>query len=105
MPLILEPDRLPATVIEQVRQELREGLTETLGSIHTPRGKVLDPASLETAAELVRSALVVLDRPGPRDARASAEESNLAYATLLAAIDLVKMHTDVPRVPPPRRSA
>jgi hypothetical protein len=105
VPLILDPQKLSPTLLEQVRRELREGLGETLESIAHPRGKVLDPASLETAADLVRSAIAVLDRPGDRDPAALAAETNLAYATLLAGIDLVKMHTDVPRVPPPRRTS
>ena len=104
MPLVLDPDRLPTEVLERLRTELREGLDETLESIAHPRGRVLDPASLETAAELVRAAIAQLDRPGPRDRGALGTDANLAYSSMLAAIDLVKMHTDVPRVPAPRKA-
>lgn len=103
MPLVLDPERLSLPVLEQLRTELREGLGETLESIAHPRGKVLDPASLETAAELLRSAIAVIDSPGPRDRAGLGSEANLAYSTMLAAIDLIKMHTDVPRVPAARK--
>ena len=102
MPLVVDPGALPSHVLEELRRQLREDLAETLEAAVRPKGHVLDPASLETAADLVRASLAVLDRPGARDAAALGAESNLAYAAMLAAIDLVKMHTDVPRVPPPR---
>jgi hypothetical protein len=102
VPLVLEPEKLPPEVLAELRRSLREELEETLELVVHPRGRVLDPASLGTAEELVLASLAVLDRPGDRDAQVLGEEANLAYATLLAAIDLVKMHTDVPRVPPPR---
>ncbi len=102
MPIVLEPERLPRAVLEELHRTLREELAETLELIAHPRGAVLDPASLETARELVEAARASLERPGSRDARALGEEANLAYATMLAAIDLVKSHTDVPKVPPPR---
>ncbi len=105
MPLVLDPERLPQSVLEELRRELREGLGETLESIAHPRGRVLDPLSLETAADLVRSVIAELDRPGARDRLALGADANLAYATMLAAIDLVKSHTDVPRVPAPRAPA
>ena len=102
MPLVLHPDRLSQSVLEELHRSMREELTETLEALLHPRGAVRDPASLTTAEELVRAAMAVLDRSGPRDGRALAEESNLAYAAMLSAIDLLKSHTDVPRVPAPR---
>ena len=71
--------------------------------IASPRGRVLDPASLLTARELLDAAVQVLDRPGARTAAERAAEANLAYATMLSVIDLVKSHTDVPKVPPARK--
>ncbi len=102
MPLVLDPDAISETVLGDVVRSLREDLAETEELVLHPRGRVLDPASLETARELLRSARAILDRPGPLDRAALAAEANLAYAVLLAAIDLVKSHTDVPRVPAPR---
>ncbi len=102
VPLIAEPERIPLGVLRELRESLRADLEETLEMVAAPRGAVRDPASLETAAELARSVLHLLDRPGDRDARGLAAEANLAYAAMLAVIDLVKSHTDVPRVPRPR---
>ena len=99
MPLILEPDRYPSTALEELVRSLREDLEGTLEHVRKPRGRVLDPASLETAETLGRAALAVLDGPAPADPAEWARRANLAYATLLAVIDLVKSHTDVPRVP------
>jgi hypothetical protein len=99
VPLVLDPERLPRSVLEQLRSDLRKDLSETLESVRHPRGKVLDPASLETAADLLHSAAVLLDRPGDRELELLGAEANLAYAALLATIDLVKTHTEVPRVP------
>ena len=102
MPLVLEPTRIPRETLEELRRTLRADLDETMQTVLRPRGAVIDPASLETAKELLTAAMAVLDRFGDRTADELASEANLAYATLLAAIDLVKSHTDVPRVPPPR---
>jgi len=81
---------------------LRQDLAETEEFVRNPGGKVLDPASLLTAHELLLSAREILARPGRQDRDALAKDANLAYAVLLAAIDLVKSHTDLPKVPPPR---
>jgi len=104
VPLVLDPQRISFSTLEQLRRSLRQDLEETLETVDRPRGAVRDPASLETAGDLVRSARCVLDRPGPRTPEQLAEEANLAYAVLLAAIDLVKSHTDIPRVPAPKRA-
>ena len=102
MPLVLEPEKFPRQVLEGLREELREGLVETLDFVQHPKGPVRDRASLETAEELVRAAMGVLILPGTRDLAGLGSEINLAYATTLAAIDLVKSHADVPKVPAPR---
>ncbi len=99
MPLVLDPGRYSRPALEELVRSLRSDLEEMRGSVGHPRGTVLDPASLETARELLEAALATLARPGRRDRRRLADEANLAYATLLAVIDLVKTHTDVPRVP------
>ena len=102
MPLVLDAGRLPRETLEEMARSFREDLAGLEEMISAPKGRVLDPASLETASELLASAVAVLNRPGERTTAALAEEVNLAYATMLAVIDLVKSHTDVPRVPPPR---
>jgi biopolymer transport protein ExbD len=102
MPLVLDAERLPRATLQELACSLRNDLEETRELIVHPRGRVVDPASLETARELLDGALAVIDRPGPRETAALAADANLAYATMVAVIDLVKSHTDVPRVPAPR---
>jgi hypothetical protein len=99
MPLVLDPNSLAPEVLVELRRSLRDDLAETRRMVEEPRGKVLDPASLATASELLTATLVRLELPPPESASALASDVNLAYATLLAVIDLVKSHTDVPKVP------
>jgi hypothetical protein len=99
MPLVLDPASVPEAVLRELHRSLGEDLAETLELVRHPRGTVLDPASLATAEDLVQSTRAVLAAPGPRDRAQWAAEANLAYAALLATIDLVKSHTDVPYVP------
>ena len=100
MAIVLDPTELTERSLEGLVSSLRADLKELLeGSIRNPRGPVLNPESLRTADELVGSAIALLERPGHRDREALANEANLAYAVLLAGIDLVKSHTDVPKVP------
>ncbi|HYB79944.1 MAG TPA: hypothetical protein VEG66_09360 [Thermoplasmata archaeon] len=105
MPLVLDPTKIPVEVLRTLRKSLRDDLAETAELVQRPAGKVLDPVGLETAGELLRSALARLDGPAPRTAVALGIDVNLAYATLLAVIDLVKAHTDLPRVPQRRPSS
>jgi hypothetical protein len=88
--------------LTRMHAEFQEGLAEILEMVRHPKGRVIDPASLATAEELLTSTLAVLRAPGSRDTTELTREVNLAYAVTLAGIDLVKSHTDVPRVPPPR---
>lgn len=99
MPLVGDPSSFSVPVLEELLRSLREDLEETSELVNHPTGAVRDPASLVTAAELLRSTLAVLDVPGPCTREALAAEVNLAYATMVSVIDLVKSHTDVPRVP------
>ncbi len=102
MPLVLDRGALPRATLEAMAEEFRSEMDELRKMAESPSGRVLDPASLATAQELVRAARAVLERPGARDDAALAADVNLGYATMLAVIDLVKSHTDVPKVPPPR---
>ena len=99
MPLVLDPTALPPAVLDELRRSLRADLEETRELVLHPPGTVVDPASLETARELLRSTLQTLEGSEPRSAARKAADVNLAYATMLAVIDLVKSHTDAPRVP------
>ncbi len=105
MPLILEPERHSVAALEELLRSLRSDLDESRDLFLHPRGRALDPASLETAESLLLSTLEAIDAEGPRDATGLAAKVNLAYASLLAVIDLVKSHSDVPRVPAARKSS
>lgn len=99
MPLVLDPTSLPLSSLRELRRSLRDDLVAAQDLVDRPGGAVRDPASLETASELLRWTLVRLDSPAPHTAGALGADVNLAYAALLAVIDLVKSHTEVPRVP------
>jgi len=105
MPLVLDPNSIPLATLRALRSSLHDDLAETAEMIERPAGKVLDPVGLETAGELLRSSLARLDAPAPRTPEGLGIDVNLAYATMLAVVDLVKSHTDVPRVPRRRPSS
>jgi hypothetical protein len=106
VPLVLDPRTLSRETLLTLVRQLRDDLAESRDLIRSPRGRVRDPSSLEAADALIVAALAVLDRDGGHlDSDALALHANLAYASLVAAIDLVKSHTDVPRVPAPRKPA
>ncbi len=99
MPLVLDPERLSEATLRELVSGLRDDLAESLEYVQSPRGRVREPAGLEAAEGLVRAALESLDAGGSGDRADLARRANLAYAAMIAAIDLVKSHTDVPRVP------
>jgi hypothetical protein len=99
MALVLDPSTLSEKTLAELRKSLREDLEATVELVEQPPAVVRDVAGLETAMELLRSMRALLDLPGPRSRTAQIAEVNLAYSTLLAVIDLVKSHTEVPRVP------
>ncbi len=102
MPLVLHPTELSEPALGELLTSLVKDLDEMEELVHHPNRPVVDPASLRTAAELLEGVRKVLARPGPRTKEDLASEANLAYATMLAVVDLVKSHTKGPRVPPPR---
>jgi hypothetical protein len=101
--LVRDPGKLPEGVLQELLRALLVDLEETEALVRLPPERVRDPASIETASDLLRSTRTALARPS---AGASPEElaarANLAYAVLLAVIDLVKSHSDLPKVPVPR---
>ncbi len=99
MPLLFEDGNYTPETLTELLQELTTELEETRQLIQSPRGPVRDPVSLGTADALVVSVLDEIRREGSTDPAVLIRRANLAYATLLATIDLVKSHTDVPRVP------
>ncbi len=105
MPLVLDPERIPLPVLAELLRSLRQDLEETAEIVHPPAERVRDPASLATAAELLESARALLARPSDAGPKEVALRANLAYAVLIAVIDLVKSHTDYPKVPRSRAPA
>lgn len=99
MPLILDPAGYSDAILAELVRSLTSDLAETREFVLDPGGPVRDPASLQTAREQIDATLAILARPGDHTAANLAAEANLAYATMLSVIDLVKSHTDVPQVP------
>jgi len=106
MPLLLDP---ATRTEEQLREMLRAGREDfrefLVGLTTAPPGQVKEPLSLLTAADLLRDVMVlsdVVDRPDA-DRVALAAMVNVQYDVLLAAIDLMKSHVEVPMVPRQRR--
>jgi hypothetical protein len=100
--LILDPAAYSETALADLVREFSEGLRDLRATVDAPEGKVLDPASLVAARELLDAALRRMDPVATADRVVLAAQVNLGYATMIATIDLVKSHTDVPRVPQPR---
>ncbi len=99
MPLVLDPSTISRKALRELHRSLREDLEATSELVEHPGGAVRDPASIVTAKELLRSTLAILDLPGRRNLQVLVAEVNLTYSTMVAVIDLVKSHTDVPPVP------
>ena len=102
MPLILQPEEYSERVLADLVREFAESLGEMRGLIDAPPGKVVEPAGLAAARDLLEAALVRMDPVAEGDRARLAAQVNLGYASMIAVIDLVKSHTDVPRVPRPR---
>ncbi len=99
MPLVLEDSQLSDKALQELFGSLKTDLTDLEEMVTQPRGTVLDPSSLLTAGELLRSARALLEESGADGREDLARRANLAYSVMLAVIDLVKSHTAVPRVP------
>jgi hypothetical protein len=99
VPLVPQESRVPDATLRELYDSLVADLPDLEAMIVKPKGTVLDPASLDTALELLSSARAVVDGPAPSDRAELLRRTNLAYAVLLSVIDLVKSHTDVPKVP------
>lgn len=102
MPLVLDPESYSSAALEALLASLQEDLAGTEEMFRAPIGRVRDPASIALAEELVRSARTLVELPAATDRAVLAARANLAYAVMLAAVDLVKSHSDVPKVPAPR---
>jgi len=101
VPLVLEPDHHTPEQLRELLADQREGLESMLPRLSPPPLGYPDPQSLRTAADLVEGALAAVDRlGGPGATRADlATAVNVAYSAMLAAIDLLKIHSGGPLVP------
>lgn len=102
MALLLDPERHSVESLSALVEEFVRDLTELRETLDGSPHRVVDPASLVTAHELLDATLAILRAPGSGARAEFAAKANLGYATLVAVIDLYKSHTDAPRTP--RRS-
>jgi hypothetical protein len=101
MPLVLDPDSLPREQLTAMLRASGTELAELLAMTDAPPAAVREPLGVLTAGDLLRAAIRVgeaVDRPAT-DAATLAAALNLQYEAMLAAIDLVKMHTAMAKVP------
>jgi hypothetical protein len=103
MTLIPEGSPITEEALREILRSLEEDLRELESSVRAPGARVLDPSSLRTAAELLEGTYAVLESPEEGGRAALLHRVNLAYATSLAVIDIVKSHTEISKVP--RRKA
>jgi hypothetical protein len=101
MPLVLDPE---AHSVEQLRELVngqRSALDELLPWFEEARPGYPDPMSLRTAVDLVADAIRAVDRlSGPNASRADlAAAANLGHSTVVAGVDLLKIHRGGPLVP------
>ncbi len=99
MPLILDPDAHSEAVLATLASEFAEALVAMRGDLADPTRPVLDPSSIVTARELIDAALARMGTGADPSRAELAATVNLGYATMNAVIDLVKSHTEGPRVP------
>ena len=95
----LDPSSLSDEALGVQHRDLPASLVATNLLVRHLATALADPARLNPAAELLRSTLSIVEAPGSRIREQVLREVNLADATLLAVIDLVNAHTDVPRGP------
>jgi hypothetical protein len=103
MPLTPDPSSLDGDALQTLDETLHAKLVATRTLVGHLAPALHDPEALRAASDLLRSILALLDRPGPRTREELVREVDLSNAVLLAVIDLIKSHADVPRVPRHRR--
>jgi hypothetical protein len=106
VPLVLDPEALPMETLRALLKEQTEGVTELLEWATHPAAPVKETLGVLTALDLLKSALEVGRRAEHLQANRAeiAAAVNVQYEASLAAIDLVKMHSDLPKVPRGRAS-
>ncbi len=102
---------VPLVAPEQGRERLlallreqREGAEEIRKLLAEPPAAVLEPLGLLTARDLLEAALRTTSAADGGSDETLAASVDLLYQSGLAAIDLLKMHTKMPKVPRGRAS-
>lgn len=85
--------------LEELFTEQRDGVLGLMEFVANPPDPVREPLGLITARNLLEAALAAAPFQPGRSAEELAVAVNLLYESALAAIDLVKCHTESPRVP------
>lgn len=104
MPLIGKAQGWDRPRLLELLRSQQEGLEEIRARVEQVGVVWRDPMSRLTALELLRDAAALSERalhePGLSDPLLT-EVVNLQYSALLAAVDLLKSHANVPKVPQP----
>ena len=101
MPLILDPAVLPLPELRKMSREMTEGLTGLAEWAADPKLPAREPLGVRAGAELFRAAAALgasAEEPSATAPQVTAIV-NAQYEAMIAGIDLVKMHSDLPKVP------
>ena len=106
MSLILDAAALGRSKLLELIEEQRQGLEESIQNLEHWPARIRDPASFRTARELLTDVLA-LSRSVVGDEAISVEllasVANVQYGALIASIDLMKSHSDLPSTVPRAR--
>ena len=102
MPLV--SSSMPVAQLREMLEDQRKGLDELLEMLADPPARVTEPLSVLTAQDLVRAALVAARPRADATSAELAASVNLLYESFLAAIDLLKVHSEMPKVPRGRKA-
>ena len=97
MPLV--DATLPLALLRSMLEEQRAGAEEILAMVDDPPARVREPLGVVTAHDLLTAALAAARLRDDASAQEVAASVNLLYESGLAAIDLLKVHSEMPRVP------
>lgn len=97
MPLV--DANLPVALLRSIFEEQRSGAVEILALVDAPPEPVREPLGIVTAHDLLTAALAAARPAADAEAAELATAVNLLYESSLAAIDLLKVHSAMPRVP------
>lgn len=91
---VLSDEQIGTMLRDHVRAV--EGLVQRL---EDPSFPAKEPLPIRTAVDLGRDFAALVERNPPADRAARVALLNVAYDTLMAILDIMKMHSDLPKVP------